>query len=137
LISGILYLKGNFYPSHLLNTSFKNISDPSLYTDGGVLYVSSLSYMNLTIDRCIFSSCRGYYGGVIYLDYFSPWIIINRSRFEENEATFGNDIYSSNSSCFSPNTISNSCTTSVLKDTYCLLSTISKILKPCYKDIVL
>jgi hypothetical protein len=136
LISGIFYIQNNLYPSYFTNTTFKNISDPSSFTDGGVLYMNSLSYTNFTIDRCIFALCRGYYGGVIYLDFLSPWIRIKRCRFEGNVGEYGNDIYVSSASCFLPNTISATCSTTLPLSIYCLSYYVSRIINPCYKNIV-
>jgi hypothetical protein len=138
LYIGIFCIECSLYPSYIKNTTFRNISDPSAYTDGGILYLNTKSYSNnFTIDRCIFSTCIGYYGGVIYLGSLSPSIKITRCRFEQNEGIYGNDIYASSSSCFSPNTIFDTCTTGIYTGIYCALemSSITKI--PCFEDIVL
>jgi hypothetical protein len=134
---GVLYIESDFNPSFLINTTFRNVSDPSSYTDGGVLYMNSLSYDNFTIDRCIFTLCTGYYGGAIFLDTLSPSIIINRCRFLDNTAVYGHDIYVSSSSCFNPNTIINSCSASRIFNIKCDMLDYFKITEPCYKDIVL
>jgi hypothetical protein len=133
---GIFSIESDLYPSCIINTTFKNISDPSLFTDGGVLFVNTSSYTNFTIDRCIFSFCNGYYGGAIYLDSLSPSIVINRCRFENNRATYGTDIYVFSSKCFSPNTITNSCTTSRINNTFCSLVSFSGFLTSCLREIV-
>jgi hypothetical protein len=132
---GIFCIEGNLYPSFIMNTSFRNISDPSLYTDGGVLYLNSSSYENFTIDRCIFALCRGFCGGAIYLGSFSPWIKINRCLFDGNIANNGSDIYVSRTSCFSDVVINNSCTTMFRTSITCFSVYINGI-PPCSIRIV-
>jgi hypothetical protein len=137
LILGLFYIESNFYPSCITNSTFKNISDLSLFTDGGVLYLNSLSYMNFTVDRCIFVWCSAYCGGAIYLGGLSPWIVINRSRFENNIGIYGSDVYAWGSVCFSPNTITNTCTTNLRTSVFCFLTATTILETACYGNIVL
>jgi hypothetical protein len=115
LCAGVFFIGGSLYKSHLTNTTFRNITAKYTNTQGGVLYVNTLDYGNITCERCIFVSCTAYYGGVFCLNSSSPYIIISRCRFENNTATFpGYDIYCNVSSCFSTSSTvpTGSCTTS-------------------------
>jgi hypothetical protein len=105
-----------------------------------VLFVNTSSYNNLTLERCIFSSCRNfYYGGALYLDSSSPFININRCRFENNYASYrGYDIYVSTSSCFSETDIViDSCTTSTSTTSVYCSSSSKTLLTLCEDKIVL
>jgi hypothetical protein len=62
-------------------------------------------------------------------------IIINRCRFENNSAIRGVDIYNPSSSCFSPNTITETCS-SLSNGIFCNTSVISEIVTICEKKIV-
>jgi hypothetical protein len=135
---GIFYIGGPLIPSHIINTTFQNIYSLYEYTHGGVLHINTSSYNNLTLERCIFSSCKNSeLGGALYLD--CSLINITRCRFENNYASDrGYDIYVYFSPCL-PETdiITNSCTTSTsTTSVYCVLS--SKMLfTSCEDKIVL
>jgi hypothetical protein len=136
LLLGVFYIQGDFYPSHLTNCTFRNTSDPSSYTDGGVLFINSSSYWNFSINRCIFTQCKGFMGGVIFLGSLSPSIIINCCRFEMNTASYGYDIYALKSACFSPNTIRESCSTISAASIFCDISSVLGMMKDCEREIV-
>jgi hypothetical protein len=118
---GIFFVGGSFYPSHITNTTFYNISTKFDSTYGNIIYMNALSYRNFTMERCIFSLCLGaYYGGVLFLSSSSPSVIIISCRFQDNSASYGSDIFSESSSCFSGYTPINSCTSSTTsKSVYC------------------
>jgi hypothetical protein len=139
LCAGVFFIGGSLSESHITNTTFRNISAGYSNTYGGVLYVNTSDYNNITCERCIFASCTGaYYGGVLYLDS-SPYIIISRCRFENNTATYhGYDIYSSSSSsCFSTSTPlpTESCTTATqATSVLCYTTSKSVSFSDCSKD---
>jgi hypothetical protein len=111
---------GSLNPSHITNTTFRGIHPLYNNTHGGAFFVNTLFNNSILIERCIFTLCEAYRGGALYLISSSPYINITLSRFEKNSASdYGNDIYTSNSSCFSPNTISNTCTTTPSQSVYC------------------
>jgi hypothetical protein len=128
----------SLHPSHITNTTFRNISTGCKYIYGGVLYMNTSSYNNFTLERCIFTSCTGAYsGGALYLDSSSPSMIIKLCRFEYNNAySYGFDIYSSSSSCFSGYAPINSCTTSIISESVYCSGYTSKLSSPCDEKIV-
>jgi hypothetical protein len=121
LFVGIFFVGGSLNPSHITNTTFRNVSSGYTYTNGGVLYANTSSYSNFTLERCVFASCaNAYYGGVLYLDSSSPSVIITSCRFEHNNASYGFDIYSISMYCFTGYTPIISCTTSTISESvYC------------------
>jgi hypothetical protein len=121
-----------------MNSTFKNISDPAKYTDGGVLYLNSNNCINFTIERCFFISCSGSYGGALYLNStsFSCSVIINHCRFENNSAILGIDIYSFSSSCFLLNEITESCSSSPGAGIACSSFIVARINTLCEERIV-
>jgi hypothetical protein len=138
LCVGVFFIGGSLYKSHIINTTFRTISAGYNSTYGGVLYVNTSGYSNITCERCIFASCtRAYYGGVLFLDSSSPYIIITRCRFENNTAkNYGYDVYSSSSSCFST-TPTQSCTTSTqATSVICDYSSKSVSFSTCTQDII-
>jgi hypothetical protein len=142
-IIGIFYVEGPLVPSHIINTTFQNIYSLYKYTCGSVLCVNTSSYINLTLERCIFSSCYSYYGRALYLSPSSPFINIIRCRFENNYASYdlfdcGYDIYVDTSSCFSETEIiTDSCTTSTsTSSVYCYDSS-KTLFTTCEDKIVL
>jgi hypothetical protein len=96
---------GSLYPSHITNTTFRNIFIMSNMTSGGILYVNTPSYDNFTLERCIFASnSRANYGGALFLAHSSPYVIIISCRFENNSVSINNrglDIYSNSDPCLS------------------------------------
>jgi hypothetical protein len=131
-------VSGSLHPSHITNTTFRNISAKYNNTYGGVLYMNTSSYYNLTVARCIFASCTGTYsGGALYLDSSSPSVTITSCRFENNNASsYGFDVYSTVSSCFSGYTPINSCTTSTTSQSVYCSEYKSILTSPCDEKIV-
>jgi predicted outer membrane repeat protein len=104
---GIFYIYGNLSsssPSSLTDSTFANISFASNFagTNGGAVCIDvSDGYSSFTIDCCVFTECKGRYGGALYLGPDTPYIYISRTRFENNDAsTYGDDIYVFVSLCF-------------------------------------
>jgi hypothetical protein len=65
------------------------------------MYISTPNYSFIIINCCIFTQCKAWYGGALYLESNTPHIYSTRTRFENNSATFdGDDIYVSTSTCF-------------------------------------
>lgn len=93
--------------------------------------------MNFSINECLFMMCRGYFGGVIYLDSLSPWIIINRCRFEMNNATYGYDIYVYSHACFTTKTVTSSCSTFLRFSVSCVGVDRFEFMPPCSSRTVL
>jgi hypothetical protein len=111
---------GSLHPSHITNTTFRNIYAGCNNTYGGVFYMRTSGYDNFTLERCIFTSCtRVYCGGALYLDSSSPYVNIISCRFEHNSASLGFDIYSAISSCFLGYIPIDSCSTSTSQNVYC------------------
>jgi hypothetical protein len=128
---------GSLSPSHITNTSFRNIIAGYGSTRGGVLYANTSSYINFTLERCIFASCvNAYHGGALYLDSSSPSVITTSCRFEHNSASLGFDIYSTSSSCFSGYTHFDSCTTSTSSQSVYCSGYKSILPSPCDEKIV-
>jgi hypothetical protein len=101
-----------------MNSTFANISLlPTENSRGGAMYVSIPSnYDVFSIDSCIFSKCSAAVGGVLYL-MFTPFIYITKTRFEDNTATAGVDIYVMDYyECFYQPIASSTCSTSEDKD---------------------
>jgi hypothetical protein len=139
-VIGIFSINGPLVPSHMVNTTFKDIHALHGNTRGGVLFINTSSYINLTLERCIFLSCQdSNYGGALHLDSSSSFIIIIQCRFENSYATYrGYDIYVTDSSCFFGNDlITDSCTTSMSNaSVYCDYSS-RTLLTSCEDKVVL
>jgi hypothetical protein len=87
--------------SSVTNSTFTNITPLYGSTVDGVIYIQSPNgYRSCTIDYCVFSQCEASRGGALYLESNTPFIYISRTRFENNSAFYGDDIYVSNSFCF-------------------------------------
>jgi hypothetical protein len=91
--SGIFSVRGGLLPSTITNSTFTRITLLYYFTYGGVLYVSTSNYSTFTINRCVFAQCNAFFGGALSLQIDSPYILITSTRFEDNNATFGDDIY--------------------------------------------
>jgi hypothetical protein len=104
---------------------------------GGVLYVETSDSANLTLKQCIFTSCEGFFGGVLYLGFNSPYINIISCRFENNGAYIGADILSSSSLCFSEFSPIDSCTSYTNeRSVLCNSAFLSIFTYPCNNAIV-
>jgi hypothetical protein len=107
----------------------------------------SISNKGLTIiDRCIFTQCKAGSGGALEL-YGIPYIYITHTRFENNSATVGKDIYVYTSdSCFNKNlagTLAFSvCSTTPASDrVFCtfvkgIISDITQLRNTCPEEVV-
>jgi hypothetical protein len=125
---GIFRIYGNLSFSSVTNSTFTNIT--SLYgytysgTDGGAIYISTPDYSFFTINGCIFTQCKAYYVGALFL-FSIPYIYISHTRFENNDAyANGDDIFVIASPCFNKamnDTLDSSvCSTTPLGDrVYC------------------
>jgi hypothetical protein len=100
--SGIFSVYDYFSVATIANTTVTH-SSQTLETgcDGGVIYIYAYDYAVFTFDRCFFSQCNATYGGVLFLEFICQYVHINRTRFEGNVATYGNDIYVAFCDCFS------------------------------------
>jgi hypothetical protein len=132
---GLFDIEGSLIPFELVNTTFKNISAGYSGTLGGVIYENAATSSNLTVERCIFSFCRGAYeGGVMYLN---NQVIFSSCRFENNSATnYGYDIYK-NGYCLEMRTFVDLCTTSAVdRSVYCTYVNKGAVISSCTDTIV-
>jgi hypothetical protein len=98
---GIFYISGNLSSSSFTNSTFTNITFlPSQNSWGSAMYIETSNYSSFTIDRCIFATCKANYGGALYLYQNTPYIYLSRTRFENNDADFGDDILVNTFPCF-------------------------------------
>jgi hypothetical protein len=109
----------------------------NMNTEGGAIYTSN---KKSTIDCCIFTQCKATYGGALYL-YGIPYIYITHTRFENNSATNGKDIYVYGSgSCFNKNlagTLAFSvCSTTPTYDRVNCDKDISQLQNTCPEEVV-
>jgi hypothetical protein len=114
---GLFYVKNSFSPSTISNSTFKLIKGSTEY--GGVLAIYGYtSYSNFSISRCIFTQCNATYGGALSLLDETPYIFITQTRFENNTATYGDDI-----DCWYTTSCLNRNTAGVLAASVCSTST--------------
>jgi hypothetical protein len=129
---------GNLFSSSFINSTFTNVT---CINYGGAIYIGVYNYSSFTINRCIFTVCEAEYGGAILLEFIS-YIHITNTRFENNKATYGDDIYVWEfSPCFnkilSGTLASSVCSTTPLGDRVsCNKSDKSQLLNTCPEDVV-
>jgi hypothetical protein len=140
---GIFYISGNLSSSSLTNSTFANITCSYNIGDGGAMSMSIdiiNGYSSFTIDRCIFTQCKADYGGALYLQLNTPYIYISRTRFENNDADLGDDIYVHTLPCFnlamSGSLDSSVCSTTPLGDRVSCGSDKSQLQNNCSKEAV-
>jgi hypothetical protein len=139
---GIFYIYGNLSSSSLTNSTFTSITH--VYNgNGGAIYIQTPNYSSITINRCVFTQCKVGYGGALCLGFDTLYINIRYTRFENNSAKYGNDIYvNTSSSCFnlatkgSGSLDSSVCSTTPHADRLNCGGDTSQSLSDCLKDVV-
>jgi hypothetical protein len=133
-------IEGSLVSSSVTNTTFTNIA--SLHGDnyGGAMYISTPNYIYFNIIRCVFTHCQAFQGGALFFDWRSPYVYISYTRFENNKANYGDDIYVLTSSCFNKNVdgsiASSVCSTTPLGDRVNCSGDLSQLQNTCSEDVI-
>jgi hypothetical protein len=100
---GVFYISCISSNISIKNSTFKNITALNL---GSVIFITAplLSTFSIIIDLCIFAECTSpdgraalcFFDNILYSK-----VNVNRTRFENNKASLGNDIFCSDCDCLS------------------------------------
>jgi hypothetical protein len=139
--SGIFYVNGGLSPSTITNSTFTEIAKLS-NPNGSVVNIYVKNCLDFTINRCVFVKCASIKGGALYIESSCPYILITNTRFEDNSAGSGDDIYADSSACFlgtsgGDHSLDGTCSTTTGGDRVrCNNTARGYLLNDCQKEIV-
>jgi hypothetical protein len=139
---GIFWIIGYYFVSLISNCTFKKLEGLCSYSISSAIYVNTSSYLNFTIDRCIFAELKSTHHSALGGSFQSSFIRCTRTRFEDNSGGYNPDIgITVVCSNYPPkeHLYAFSCSTSEPEETRvcCEWSYIPGLLKNCSSEVVL